>query len=548
MLCVAVCSQVVALAASSRFGAVLTQPVPILRLPALPADELTAAERLAIEDPRVQAALRDANTGKPHRAEVFTVVPVRETDLVPAIISCRDGKCFRVEVYDYAANATVAATVDVARNVVVRVELLRGTQPEVPPHLAALATKIAAAAPEVRDALGRTPKADEPLMASTKTSLNRTKCERSEHLCVAPTYVEGERALWAIVDLTDERLVGVRWTDVGRVAGERPTEISVQNERVTRRFCEKTTPVERDGWSFTFGLTASDGLEIRDVRFKGTPMLRSAKVVDWHVSYSDTDGFGYSDAMGCPDFSTSAVLAYEDPRFEDLAGDAKGFALSQFFQSAGWPLPCNYSYVQRFEFRADGKLRTAMASVGRGCGAGGVYRPVLRLAFPSGAGLDAFDGTSWVPWKEERYERVETTLPVTPEGRRYRVTLDPARTRGVYVEPGRGQFGDGGRGDTPWVYATRAQPDGGEGDADLLTIGPCCNDDHRQGPERFLEPAESLDGGEIVLWYVPEMRNDGRPGQEYCWADRQLVDGLLVPRAHPCWAGPMLVPFGNPPQ
>jgi len=533
-----------ALAAGSgeRFRAVLQEPVPILRLPALPPGDAATAEQLAVADPRVQAALRDAGTGGPHRSEVFAVVPVRETDVVPAIAPCRDDTCLRVETYDYAANATVAATVDVTKNAVLRVELLRGAQPEVPPHLAALAAKIAAGAPEVRDALGRSPDAGEPLMASTKTSLNRTKCERSEHLCVAPTFVEGPRALWAIVDLTDEKLVGVRWTEVGVVPGERPTEISVQNERITRRFCQQTTPVERDGWSFAFALTASDGLEIRDVQFRGKPILRSAKVVDWHVSYSQTDGFGYSDAMGCPDFSTSAVLAYEDPRFEDLKGDAKGFVLSQFFQSAGWPSPCNYSYGQRFEFHADGRLRVAVASMGRGCGQGGVYRPVLRLAFAGDAVLKAFDGKGWSVWREERYEHVAADAPAQ-DGRRYRIALDAAGTRGVYLEPGRAQFGDGGRGDTPWVYATRAKPDGGEGEGDLLTIGPCCNDDHRQGPERFMAPPESLEGGGLVVWYVPEMRNDGRPGQEYCWADRTLEEGLYVPRAFPCWAGPMLVPF-----
>jgi len=81
-----------------------------------------------------------------------------------------------------------------------------------------------------------------------------------------------------------------------------------------------------------------------------------------------------------------------------------------------------------------------------------------------------------------------------------------------------------------------------EGDADLPTMGTCCSTDHNQGPEQFIEP-ESLAGQRIVLWYVPQQNNDDTPGQEYCWADFALEEGVYQPVAWPCVAGPMFTPF-----
>ena len=95
--------------------------------------------------------------------------------------------------------------------------------------------------------------------------MNKTKCERSKHLCVAPTFVvTGEKALWAIVDLTDLALVGVRWTQVG-TTGKPVTEKSLQNEVLTKQFCETNNSLDKNGWKLNYILTGSDGLKISDV-------------------------------------------------------------------------------------------------------------------------------------------------------------------------------------------------------------------------------------------------------------------------------------------
>jgi len=106
---------------------------------------------------------------------------------------------------------------------------------------------VATQSPEVAEGLGYTPETRDALMANTKTALNNTFCQRSRHLCVAPTFVVGESALWAIVDLTEGTLVGVRWTTVGKTAGA-ITEKSLQNDSMMRRYCQTNTALERK-WS-----------------------------------------------------------------------------------------------------------------------------------------------------------------------------------------------------------------------------------------------------------------------------------------------------------
>ena len=73
-------------------------------------------------------------------------------------------------------------------------------QPDISANLKDLAIKIAVHSPEVQKALGFQPEENAALMAGTKTALNRTRCERSNHLCVAPTFIKDDKALWAIVD------------------------------------------------------------------------------------------------------------------------------------------------------------------------------------------------------------------------------------------------------------------------------------------------------------------------------------------------------------
>lgn len=503
------------------------------------------AQDAAILDGRFMQFAR-AQDGSALRNEMFQIYPARDSDLTNETVGCKTSTCYRVEMYNYAYNLTTIAIVDVVKKQSLAAGVLNGTQPDIPPALKDLATKIAINAPEVQAALGYKPEEKDALMASTKTALNKTRCERSRHLCVAPTFVKGDRALWAIVDLTDNVLVGVRWTNTGKT-GLAVTERKLQNINLSEQYCDKETVFERDGWKLSYILTSSDGLRVADITYKGKLVIRSVKMVDWHVSYSTTDGFGYSDAVGCPYFSQSAVIAIEPPQINPLVKDGAtlGFSIDQRFQSEGWPTPCNYNYRQRFEFYSDGRFRPMIASVGRGCGNDGIYRPVSRIAFAGEQNTFAeYAQGNWATWAKEQWQLQTRDLAYTTEGYRYRVT-DTAG-QGFFVEPSRGQFGDGGRGDFAWTYVTRHESGRDEGESDLITVGPCCNNDYRQGPEKFIEPApEPIEKSGLVMWYVAQLKNDNTPGREYCWAESVLINGVFSAREFPCYAGPMFIPTGG---
>jgi hypothetical protein len=525
-------------ARDEALAAALLKRIPVLELRDGLDDAQRAAQNLALTNAAFLQYTRDPQSSAPLRSEVFGVYPLRESDIIPATEACRASACYRVEMYNYALNLTSSAVIDTARGVVVDVRHQPDTQPDIPAHLTELATLIAANSAEVAQELGTTPTPGQAVMPNIKTSLNESQCERSKHLCVAPTFLVGDRALWAIVDLTEGTLVGARWTDLGAFGGQILTEKQIQNDVISRQYCERETQLDQDGWSMRYILTSSDGLRISDVRFQGQPILRSVKLVDWHVTYSQRQGFGYSDAIGCPVFSQAAVIAIGPPEVRELTenGQRVGFALAQGYWSEFWPQPCNYNYEQVYEFYLDGRFRIKTASLGRGCGNDGMYRPVFRIA-PAGAGIfESWDGSTWQPWQIEQW-RMQADTPRPTDGRQFRFRSGAGT---LAIEPGNGQFADGGRGDNAYVYVTYHDANRDEGESDLITIGPCCNEDYRQGPEKFIEPSpEPLGESEVVIWYVAQMKNDDTPGSEYCWADSVLENGVYSTRIYPCFAGPM---------
>lgn len=517
--------------------AALQQPIPVLLLQNADAQQ-QQAQQIAIADPRLKEALFDPASGKPLRTEVFNVYPAR-----PGDNNAGNGNAYRVELYSYPYNLTIVVMVDLAEKKVLSLDSYPQTQPDLPAGLRDIALKIAVHSPAVVQALGYQPGQEDALMASTKTALNATRCERSQHLCVAPTFVKGDKALWAIVDLTDYKLVGIRWTNVGTTgqSTERISERKLQFEKIMECNCRQVTALERDGWKMNYVLTSSDGLRISEVFYNGQLVIHNAKLVDWHVSYSATDGFGYSDAVGCPEYSQAAVVAVSQPAVKVLKGNDgsdEGFVLEQEFRSEQWPRPCNYNYVQRYEFYKDGRLRVACASLGRGCGNDGTYRPVTRIVFAGEQNsFSEWDGNAWQPWATEGWRLQSPQSRYTGEGYQYRIG------NGFYMMPGNGRFGDGGRGDNAYVYVTRYHTDRDEGEKDLVTLGPCCNTDYHQGPEKFIEPSpENIRSARLVVWYVAQLKNDDTKGHEYCWAESVIEKGIYQTKAYPCMSGPMFIP------
>jgi hypothetical protein len=524
----------------------LTKKVPVIFLDNADSSQ-ALAQLIASSDPRFRENLFDKKTQLPLRNEVFAIYPARPGDL-PANYYCTPGKCYRLEMYHYAINLTTVCLVDLQTQKLVSINTYPQTQPDIPEHLKNLALKIAVNSPDVIKALGITPNEKDALMASTKTALNRTKCERSMHLCVAPTFIKGDKALWTIVDLTDFKLVGIRWTQVGtNGTQDRISERKIQFDKIMECNCKQENSLDKNDWKMKYVITSSDGLRISDVYYKNKLVIQSAKLVDWHVSYSGTDGFGYSDAVGCPEFSQAAVIAVTQPQVKELVEDGAtvGFVLEQSFQSEQWPRPCNYNYIQRYEFYNDGRWRTTAANIGRGCGNNGTYRPVTRIVLAGAQNnFSEWNAGNWINWAAEKWQLQTEQTNYTTEGYQYRITDN--NSTGFYIIPGKGQFNDGGRGDNAYVYVTKYHIDKDEGENDLVTIGPCCNIDYRQGPEKFIEPqAESIQNSRLVLWYVAQLKNDDTKGKEYCWADNYIENGVYKTKSFPCFSGPMFVPVKN---
>ena len=542
---------------------------------ALNDDELDAggikAQRLLLSNPEF---LRDTQqSGKVLRNEMMRIVPAIISSLdAKEQALCKVNSCYQAEKYNYVFNGTTRAIVDVTNKKVLSVKRFANMQPDISQRLRRIAQAIALNAPEVKDELGESPSRKDISMANVRGALQESPCENSAHLCVAPTFSDHkkEQALWAVIDLTELKLVAAKWAGLGKTTTPACiSERSLQNRFIMENYCQKDSYVKKNGWEITYRLTGSDGLEIRDVRFKGNTVLTSAKIVDWHVSYKQKGGenldtstetymagrqvefvrgeqgsylFGYNDAMGCPMFSTSVVLSFNGPQVRDLKAN-DGFMLTQDFRNPKWPMACNYRYENRFEFYNDGSFRVVGVNKGRGCGDHAIYRPVMRIDMAIDEKESFYSHKqSWEKWSQESSEKVaDHSIQANNPNYPYKIVSSEDSNKGYYIEPNHGQFTDGSKGDNATLFVTQYHQE--EGNEDLLTLGSCC-DLTKDGVERYLEPAESVDGKNIVLWYVPRMRNEVKKGQEYCWADTRLSkDGDLDVKVWPCAVGPKFVPI-----
>ncbi len=489
---------------------------------------------------------------------------------------CKEKECYIVEKYNFAKNSTTRAIIDINNKKVVSINYYPNTQPDINNRLKQIAKSIALNDKEVQKKWGRIPTKADITMANVRSNLKESPCENKNHLCVAPTLPDqkNQRALWAVVDLTKLKLAIAKWAPLGKTFTPACIdERTLENRYIMKNFCQKDNNYSRDGWEFTYHLTGSDGLEIRNLKFKGEKVAKSLKIVDWHVAYKgygadklDTSTpayvegrrvefvkgenneytFGYNDAMGCPMFSTSVVLAFNGPEIKPLIENNKrvGFYIVQDFRNPKWPMACNYRYENKFLFYKDGSFRVVAINLGRGCSSHAIYRPVMRLDIdinPHEEFALYKDGV-WDKWQIEGDYRSSGNEKMYKDKYLYRFTSIENETKGFYVEPNRGQFNDNSRGDHEHIFITKFKEE--EGDSDMLTLGSCCklNED---GVEVF-ENNEVIENSDIVFWYIPKIYNDDREGHEYCWAD-STIDKYGNPsvKVWPCIVGPKFVPIKN---
>ncbi len=502
------------------------------KAPAAPlSDELSPiqqlAQDLALSDPEVQSLTLG------HPSEVFGVQAVGG-HFTPESQACAEHECWQVEIYNFDENATVTAIVDVEDEVVLDVLYLPGAHPGINKRLADLAIEIALNHPDVIEALGFQPAAADVDMAPVDAGLKGTACSEG-HLCVAPTFNLGDRVLWAVVDLTEARLAGTAWTVVWPDVPENAVAFTPEG-------CPAPGALSRDGWSLSHEVTVSDGLRVYGVSYNGEPVVTSIKLVEWHVDYGPP-GSGFEDTTGCgPGGGGFPISPFGETQVFDLldgAGDVVGFEVVQDFRMNLWGNACNYRYDQHIQFFKDGRFRVVSGAYGKGCGTNALYRPVFRIDIAvngdSGDSYARWDGSGWEAVSGEQYftpyaDGVHGPHEFTPEGINAQVQDQDGKR--YYIEIGQGHFGDGGRGDDPFLYVT--QHNAAEGDADLPVIGDCCLDDERQGPDAYVD-GENVAQENLVLWYVPQMLTDGNPPDYYCWT----VSGEPDPETYPCFSGPM---------
>ncbi len=522
-------------------------PVMSLSLKELGDESAFKAQQLALRDKDFTRWTYDTAQHIPLRNEIMSVRPALPGDLTRELVDrCREESCYRVEMYNFYYNRASIAIVQPKEGKVLRVDHPEGARPTIGELLHKIALSIALESKEVTLALGINPTRKDVVMSNVQTALNHTVCERCKHLCVAPTFVKGHRALWTIVDLTNFRLIGMKWTEVGENSKhvQPVTERTLQDEVVMKRYCSKDNDTTLGKWSLHYRLTSSDGLEINQVKYDDRSVLASSKILDWHVSYSKKEGFGYNDAMGCPLFSTAAVVAFGGPEISKMK-EGKAYVMVQDFRSPVWPKPCNYRYQNRYEFYPDGSFRIMGVQLGRGCGVPGTYRPVFRIQLSQSPEhpyhFEQWNGMKWQRWTQEGWHQQDEKTIYSPEGYLFRMINEEGK--GYYIAPDQGQWQSGTRGDHAFTYVTVYHPDKDEGESNMTSFGSCCNTDYRQGPEVYLQTPEALDNQQLVIWYVPVINNDNTPGKEYCWARTTIREGKAVNEVWPCPCGPRFIPI-----
>ena len=499
--------------------------VPVARgkMTAVPLSaELSAPQRMAQQAALADVRVLDLTDGR--RTEVFGVLDLRG-EFTPNSVECATTTCYQVEIYDFDNNAAIAVIVNPTSGRVLDVLHRPGIQPGINKRLADLALHIAIHDPQVIDILGYKPlKAN---LSPVPAGMAGSVCDEG-HLCAAPTFRVGDQLLWVMVDLTDENVAGLAWTELGEEVEQTAAPFVPTN-------CRPPGSVNRAGWSLEHSLTGGDGLRVHQVSFNGVSVANSIKVMEWHASYG---GHGYVDSVGCGGGGGFQIFPYGDTQVLDLL-DAEdsviGFEVVQDFRMSSWGGFCNYRYDQRVQFYNDGRFRVVTGAFGKGCGNNATYRPVVRIDLDvvetGEQSFATWNGTTWQTQPSEFWQL--QAAPYTPLQAKWRISH--ASGTGYYMEPGQGQFGDDGRGDNAYVYVTQHKP--AEGDTDLGVMSSCCHNDHRQGPEAFID-GESIVNQNIVVWYVPQLVTDISPNRLYCWT----VTGEPNPETYPCYGGPMFVP------
>lgn len=465
--------------------------------------DVTAVRAHALNHPTVQTMLSDK------KVDFLNAFALTSSE-AQQWSACTDA-CSHVVFYNYTDGGTIEA--------IMQGETLIAhwqdstSRPAGSTHVLPKAVAIAAQDPEVTAMLGDIGAAD-PAMVPMSGWLMDDDC--ANQWCVDLTFHDpaGSGKVFHVFVNMEQEIVARTFYTRGRPERTAP---KLPNQR--NAYTDGC--LEQYGWNVCWEMTAHDGLLFRDATYNETPIFSSIKIGQVEAWYPSWPG-GYRDEIG---FSAT-VPPFGDTEIIDF-GD--GFEVRQLFtEFTHWPnCICCYRYIEIIRFNADGSFEPRFVSAGPGCDDLSIYRPFWRID------LNLDDPASdriWL-WQNDQWDEATTefeTHPfvddVSPDGYKiatidddisYRWVMDKTDPLGV---------------DEARFFAVQKKE--GQGDGPILA-GP---GDTFMPPRQWVGD-EPLSGGDIVLWFVPDLKTK-KTEPFWCMPDPE-------PEFSPCEAILRAVPAGE---
>ncbi len=424
---------------------------------------------------------------------------------------CWEETCAHMLYYNLTEGGTVEGVVNLERNEVLDVWKNEETRPLASTRTLETAVEIASQNKRVRSILGNV-SADDLMMVPMNIWLLDDDC--NDDWCVDLTF-EDPAETGKILHVT----INMEQQQVARTFYTRGRENVPYRDLTPQRTSWTNGCHEDAGWEVCWEMTAHDGVEFYDAKFKGQPVFSSVKIAQVEVWYPSWPG-GYRDEIG----SAASVPPYFDTNIDEVEN---GFRISQLFtEFTRWPnCVCCYRYEEALAFYADGTFETEFVSHGPGCDDLSVYQPLWRIDLDlRGADNDeafVFSDGAWNEALEETELELIADGNLSPDGEKLATFDGDMHYRWSYISE------DPLGVDEAKLFLVRWNED--EGEIPVLTGAA----NTFEPPRNFID-GESYSGENITMWYVPLLKTK-KGGPWYCMPDPSpdLTPCTAVLRASP---------------
>ncbi len=429
---------------------------------------------------------------------------------------CWEETCAHMLYYNFTEGGTVEGVVNLDRNEVLDVWKSEETRPLASTRTLETAVTIAAQDKEVRGLLGNVSTAD-LMMVPMNIWLLDDGC--NENWCVDLTFedpAESGKILHVTIDMEEQHVARTFYT--------RGRESIPYRDITPQRSSWSNGCYDDLGWEVCWEMTAHDGIEFYDAKYKGQPVFSSIKVAQVEVWYPAWPG-GYRDEIG----TAASVPPYFDTNVDSIEG---GFRISQLFtEFTRWPnCVCCYRYEEALAFYEDGSFETQFVSHGPGCDDLSIYQPLWRIDLDlKDAGNDeafVFSDNQWLEVSNEAEIDIVSGTDESPEGDKLATFDGDLHYRWSYISE------DPLGVDEAKLFLVKWNED--EGEIPVLTGAA----NTFEPPRNFID-GERYSGENITMWYVPFLKTK-KGGPWYCMPDE-------TPDPTPCTAVLRAEPAGQLP-